>query len=139
MTPPPESFRPREGWPRPRFAGHGPELTATEEFAMKSKRTAPVVALGILMLVGAALIGCSSDELAHLLGGGFGPILHTPKFLIAVEDTSSPDNVSVFSVDPTTGVLTAVSGSPFTTGLSDGSGAVTHPSHGDWVYVADWS
>src|SRR4051812_29789195 len=107
--------------------------------SMKSKRVAPFMALGILMLVGAALIGCSSDELAHLLGGGSSSLFHTPKFLIALDDDSAPANVNVFSVDPTTGVLTAVSGSPFTTGLSDGSGAVTHPFHGDWIYAADWS
>jgi len=104
---------------------------------MKMKRT-PMLALGLLILVGVVLLGCGGD-LQSILGlGGFG-LLHTPKFLIALDDTSSPDNVNVFSVDPTTGVLTAVSGSPFTTGLSDGSGAVTHPFHGDWVFVADWS
>jgi len=104
---------------------------------MRAKRT-PLMALGLLILVGVVLLGCGGD-LQSILGLGGGFLLHTPKFLIALDDTTSPDNVNVFSVNPMTGVLTPVSGSPFTTGLSDGSGAVTHPFHGDWVYVADWS
>jgi len=92
-------------------------------------------------LVGiAALIGCGNLTDGTLFpGGGGGFVLHTPKFLVALDDTSTATNVNVYSVDPTTGALTAVPNSPFNTGLSDGSGAVTHPFHGNWVYAADWS
>ncbi len=90
------------------------------------------VCLGItcLLVLAAVLVGCGNDPTSTL---------HAPKFLVALDDTSSANNVNVFSVDPTTGELTAVSGSPFTTGLSSGAGAVVHPKHGNWVFAADWS
>lgn len=104
------------------------------------KRQKWLVLAAFFGLLGMAVIlGCGVITDGILFPGGGGVILHTPKFLVALDDTSTASNVNVFSVDPSTGALTAVSGSPFTTGLSDGSGAVVHPTHGNWVFAADWS
>lgn len=101
---------------------------------MRTRGNSRIVSLGIgitvLSILAAILVGCGNDPTA---------VLHTPKFLVALDDTSTADNVAVFSVNATTGELTAVSGSPFTTGLSGAAGAVVHPKHGNWVFAADWN
>lgn len=91
------------------------------------------------LLAVAVLVGCGNLSDGTLFPGGGGFTVHPPKFMVALDDTSTATNVNVFSVNPTTGVLTPVAGSPFNTGLSDGSGAVVHPTHGNWVFAADWS
>jgi 6-phosphogluconolactonase len=95
------------------------------------RRVALCLGIACLLVLTAALLACGTSSR---------PIaLHTPKFLVALDDTGSTDNVNVFSVDGSTGALTAVSSSPFTTGLLDGAGAVVHPTHGNWVFAADWA
>lgn len=87
--------------------------------------------IGCLLVVTAVLMACGDSARTTTL--------HAPKFMVALDDTSFADNVNVFSVNASTGELTAVASSPFTTGLSDGAGAVVHPTHGNWVFAADWS
>ena len=99
------------------------------------KRYAVAAAFTCLLAV-AVIVGCAGGS---LFPGG-GSTLHDPKFLVAMDDNfPSLANLHVFTVNPTTGAITEVSGSPFTTGLVDGYGAgvIVHPSHGNWVYVGD--
>lgn len=104
-----------------------------------NKKKCKIVAAFFGLLAAVALVGCGNLSDGTLFPGGGGIVLHTPKFMVALDDTGTANNVNVFTVDPTTGQLTAVAGSPFATGLSDGSGAVVHPTHGNWVFAADWS
>jgi 6-phosphogluconolactonase len=98
-----------------------------------SRCVALYLEIACLVVVTAVLMmGCENGSTATAL------LTHTPAFLVALDDTNSADNVSVFSVNASTGELTEVSGSPFTTGLSYGAGAVVHPTHGNWVFAADW-
>jgi 6-phosphogluconolactonase len=89
---------------------------------------------GVLLLVLTALlvVGCSSDELAHILGGG--NILFTPKFAVAAN--FSDDTLSVYSVNSTTGVLTEVAGSPFDTVAGGPWGVALNQRLGNVFYVA---
>lgn len=97
----------------------------------KARRVALCLGMACLVILTALLIACGDDSSSTPL--------HAPKFLVALDDTSSADNVNIFKVDTTTGVLTAVTNSPFTTGLIDGAAAVVHPKHGNWVFAADWN
>jgi len=100
---------------------------------MKTKR-APLLALGLLMLAGVALLGCGGDLQSIL---GLVDLFLTPKFLIAVDASGAGNNVNVFPINATTGVLgSPVSGSPFDMGVFDGMTVVVHPN-GHFVYVAD--
>jgi hypothetical protein len=63
---------------------------------------------------------------------------HTPKYLVAL-DIHSGNDVEVMSINATTGALTPVSGSPFSSlGLVDPYAVTTHPN-GNWVYACDWN
>jgi 6-phosphogluconolactonase (cycloisomerase 2 family) len=106
---------------------------------MFSKRAYACLAFVVLLAVAGALLGCSSDELAHLLGGGFSNNPTTPKFLIAVDSNDGTDNVNVFPINAGTGVLgTPVAGSPFELGIPCGITVAVHPN-GHFVYAADSS
>lgn len=106
---------------------------------MKSKRAKALLAIAsLLVLAMGALVGCTSDEFASLLGGGGGLLgVSTPKFLVAIDAGGAGNNVNVFPVNPTTGVLSAqVSGAPFDMGLTEAITIAVHPN-GHWLYVAD--
>lgn len=61
----------------------------------------------------------------------------TPKFLIAVDGSGAGNNVNVFPINSTTGVLgTAVVGSPFNLNVTDIMTVAVHPN-GHFVYAAD--
>ena len=57
------------------------------------------------------------------------------KFM-AVTSSGSTSNIAVFSINSSTGALTAVSGSPFSTGVSTPRYAAITPK-GDFVYIAN--
>jgi len=74
----------------------------------------------------AITIGCAS--------GGYAP--GSPLYFAYVPNFTS-NNVSVFSINPSTGILTQVSGSPFTAGATSANSAVD--STGQFAYVANAS
>ncbi len=84
-----------------------------------------------LVALTAMLMACGDDAKSVTV--------HAPKFMVGLDDTSSVDNLNVFSVNTSTGELTAVTGSPFTTGMAYGAAAVVHPTHGNWIFAADWN
>ena len=98
---------------------------------VNGKQAALCFGMMLSLVLTAILLGCGDDSKSTTT--------HTPKFLVALDDTASADNVNVFTVNPSTGDLTPVTGSPFTTGLSDGAAAVVHPKHGNWIFAADWT
>jgi len=81
---------------------------------------------GVLLIAAAVLFTSGCGDSRHV-------------FFVALDDTSSLDNVNVFRLDRSTGELTQVAGSPFETGLDSGAAAVVHPVNGRWVFVADWT
>jgi 6-phosphogluconolactonase (cycloisomerase 2 family) len=75
------------------------------------------------------------------LGGGTAGVTYTPKFAYVPNDDGN--NVSGYTVNATTGVLSSIAGSPFQTGAPSGSdpspiSAAVNPS-GNFVYVADFN
>ena len=90
-----------------------------------------VIALcaALLLIVGLAACGNSNHSFPT-----------TPKFLVAVDNTSTAGkNVNVFPINATTGALgAAVSGAPFDMGLIDPMTVAVHPN-GKFFYVADGS
>jgi 6-phosphogluconolactonase (cycloisomerase 2 family) len=63
------------------------------------------------------------------------PITHRPKFAYAANFGS--DNISAYTVDSSTGDLTAISGSPFSAGTNPY--AVAAVPGGRFLYVANWT
>src|SRR5947207_842004 len=99
---------------------------------MKHSRKHAVLALALLIGSALAIVGCSSDELAHLLGSGL--ISFTPKFAVAAN--FSDTTLSVYGVNATTGVLTEVANSPFDTVAGGPWGVVVNQRLGNVFYVA---
>jgi 6-phosphogluconolactonase len=89
----------------------------------------------VLLLVMTALlvVGCSSGELAHILGGGNNGTIGIPAFVITGDFDAA---LHSYSVNVTTGALTEVPGSPFTTTTECPWGVTAHPS-GKFVYIGD--
>jgi 6-phosphogluconolactonase (cycloisomerase 2 family) len=75
----------------------------------------------------------SSSSIA--LSNGTTPVTYTPKFAYVANNVDS--NISGYTIDPETGVLTDVPGSPFTTGVQPTSIAVD-PS-GKFAYTANFN
>lgn len=72
---------------------------------------------------------------------GFGPwVVSQSQFVYATEfegSTGQPGGVAAFTIDPNTGVLTNVSGSPFSTGPVGSPGQIVYDAaRGPFVYVA---
>jgi 6-phosphogluconolactonase (cycloisomerase 2 family) len=75
------------------------------------------------------------------IGAGFGPsVVSQSQFLYATEyegSSGQPGGVSAFSINPSTGVLTPVAGSPFSTGpIGSPTHVVSDSARGPFVYVA---
>jgi 6-phosphogluconolactonase (cycloisomerase 2 family) len=93
-----------------------------------------LAAAGTVLLMGVAIVltACSSSPSAVV-----NPT--TPKFLLVMDGTGAGTNVNVFPINQTTGALgSAVAGSPFDIGMSDGMTFAVHPN-GRFVYSADGS
>ncbi|MBI2677834.1 MAG: beta-propeller fold lactonase family protein [Candidatus Koribacter versatilis] len=98
---------------------------------MNRSRKHFVLALALLVGSALAILGCSSGELAHILGGTNGTI-GIPAFVI----TGDFDGfLRSFSVNTTTGALTEAPGSPFSA-VGCPWGVMAHPS-GKFVFVGD--
>ncbi len=93
-------------------------------------------ALVCLVLAAAALVlfGCSSGDLASLIGAG--AFTATPK--VAVVANWDTGTIASYTVNASTGALTEIAASPYTTTppMVNPWGIVVHPN-GKWVYVAD--
>jgi 6-phosphogluconolactonase (cycloisomerase 2 family) len=76
-----------------------------------------------------------SGSTSIALASGTTPVTYTPKFAYVANNVDS--NVSGYTIDPETGVLTAVPGSPFTSGVQPTSIAVD-PS-GRFAYTANFN
>jgi 6-phosphogluconolactonase len=94
-------------------------MSATNEAVMRMTWRRRCFAAAILFSLLAVVAGCGSlfDSCHHCP-----PPINSAEFVFAANLATSASNVSAFKVDPTTGVLTAASGSPF--------GGVTSP---EWV------
>src|SRR5438309_4717462 len=102
---------------------------------MKRSRKQLVLALALLIASALAVLGCSSDELAHILGGG-SVALGTPAFAIFSDFDGTV--VHSYSVNATSGALTEVAGSPVATTLpGDFPWAVAVTPNGKFAYVGD--
>lgn len=90
------------------------------------KRISAGVSIVAVLLLGAILFGCSDTN--HLFVA--------PRFLVAANENlpGAARNLTVFSVDPTTGALAPVTGSPFSTAVDSPWGLVVHPN-GKWVFI----
>ena len=90
------------------------------------KKLGSICLLAVVAFVAATLVGC-----------GNGSIYHTPKFLVALDDSGSGTNVNVYSINATTGALTKVSStSPQDLGVTNPIGITVHPN-GHWLYIGD--
>jgi 6-phosphogluconolactonase (cycloisomerase 2 family) len=90
-----------------------------------------VCLLTLTAFVAATMAGCGSGSTSSLF--------HTPKFLVALDDSGSGTNVNVYSINATTGALTNVSAtSPQDLGVTYPIGITVHPN-GHWLYVGDSS
>ena len=91
---------------------------------MKLRLPLSIVALALAL----SLIGCSNSATTSPT---------TPKFLLALDGYGAGNNVNVFPVNATTGVLGApVTGSAFDLGLTRAMTVAVHPN-GHFVYAAD--
>ncbi len=99
---------------------------------MKKTAVASGLVVCSVLAIAVGLVSCG-------LTGGTTYTTHPPKFLVGVE-TGSGHDINVYSVTPSSGALTAVSGSPFDlgVGLADPYEVITHPN-GQWVYVCDYT
>src|SRR5260370_32795578 len=104
-----------------------PELKRDAEILLDTLLKAPArvplhKAFGGLLLLILGIAGCSSTNAPP-----------TPAFVYAANNGSN--NVSAFSITPSTGALTAVSGSPFAAGTAPT--AIAADPSGKFVYVAN--
>jgi 6-phosphogluconolactonase (cycloisomerase 2 family) len=85
----------------------------------------------VAFVLALSLIGCSNSATTSTTAPT------TPKFLLALDGYGAGNNVNVFPVNATTGVLGApVTGSAFDLGLTRAMTAAVHPN-GHFVYAAD--
>ena len=99
---------------------------------MTRNRTVIVGAIALLSIAILFSTGCGGDDSQSVYA------THTPKYFVAL-DYSSGNDVEVMSVDATTGALTSVANSPFSSlGLNDPNALTTHPN-GQWIYACDRS
>lgn len=105
-------------------------------------RFKPTISLLALICLALALSGCGHDFWAPANPGsssGNNPTGAVPKFAFAANfNGGGVGSVSAFTIDNSSGALTAVSGSPFTTGVN-GTNAVGADSAGTFVYAANQS
>lgn len=97
---------------------------------MRNHGTSALIALGVLLLPAAVLIGCGSSTT---------PISTTPRFLVSPNKVAAP-NVNVYSVDASTGVLTPIPAgtpNPSDMGLTTPVSIITHPTNGSLLFVND--
>src|SRR6266849_10761025 len=111
---------------RARMQTH-PELNGTTVIQPETRREAPVrvpfhEALWALLLLILGIAGCSGTNAPP-----------TPAFVYAANNGSN--NVSAFSVTPSTGALAPVTGSPYAAGTSPA--AIAADPRGKFVYVAN--
>jgi 6-phosphogluconolactonase (cycloisomerase 2 family) len=88
------------------------------------------------VLAALATVRAQGEPIGIAISRGSAFVSYTPKFAYAANANAAPNtNVSGFSIDPTTGGITQVSGSPFPAGTQAFSVAV-EPS-GRFAYVAN--
>lgn len=116
----------------------GTLVYATSSYAANGTTAQPSISAFTVSAAG-SLTPVSGSPYRHSgMGSGSPALLHDDQLLVVNNERDmGPDfnALIVHRVDPTTGVLTAVTGSPFQIGLNAGSGH-TDPS-GTWYYLAD--
>ncbi len=101
----------------------------------------PTISLLCLICLALTLSGCGGHTFWETTnpgtGSGNNPTGAVPKFAFAANfNNGSTGSVSAYTIDNSTGALTAVSGSPFTTGVN-GTIAVGADSAGNFVFAAN--
>ena len=102
---------------------------------MPSHRKSWLVLAALALLV-VALNGCGDFFVND--NGSSGGTTGTPKFAyVSNYNSGGAGSISAFTVDSSTGALTAVSGSPFSSGAGNGPVGIAADSAGNFVFVAN--
>ena len=121
-------------------AGEWPPLlqfsgVTTTRLSMPSHRKSWLVLAALALLV-VALNGCGDFFVND--NGSSGGTTGTPKFAyVSNYNSGGAGSISAFTVDSSTGALTAVSGSPFSSGAGNGPVGIVADSAGNFVFVAN--